>query len=603
MSRQSACLPSRAGISGRRRPAPPATASSKPSAPNVGNPTISNQGFDAGNPFPVNFRGDDGCGGVDNGTTAGPPACRDGPGGAGTLTIGPAVTVSSPVNSFVSFPGAGAPIDAFGGTGGAGYSSFTASGTWQSEAGAGGDGGAGGGVGGSIGIMIEDDTHKMSTGLFVGATGGNGGDGGEQGPGGIYAKLGATGGGGGRGGSINLSFDPRIDSSGAGAAFQADGGIGGGGGDANTNDRFDDTTGGAAGDGGAGGSVAVTLSKDAVFEVESNGMSRRRAVAPGGRPETPTRERSGRRPGRRRRGRRQRHHDGERLDRRRGARWSRRHDQRREPAGERRQRRGWRRIKGGLGSKGGDGGHGGVGGTASATVLGSVTVEDPMASARRKQQFQWPGNPGAVERRPRRHRQESTGYYGNGGNGGKAGNGGTAGLTLGKAGASQAYISTAGTTMHGALAQSVGGAGGDGGSAAFFASGGTAANGGDGGSANIDAPNAQVLLYGESSVGLIAQSIGGGGGVGGDSNDIAIGAKLTIGGNGGAGGNAANASASVGASTVIGSMTASKGDTLDLGTAGGGVLTQSIAGNGGVGGTQTATLASRAGTSWKVPKV
>ena len=200
---------------------------SKPSAPNVGNPTISNQAFDASNPFLVNFRGNDGCGGVDNGNDGGTPGLPGQPGGAGTLTIGPSVTVSSPVNSFVPFPGAGAPIDAFGGTGGGGYSSFTASGTFQSEAGAGGDGGAGGGVGGSIEIMIEDDTHKMSTGLFVGATGGNGGDGGEQGPGGIYAKLGANGGDGGRGGSINLSFDPRINSSGAGAAFQADGGIGG----------------------------------------------------------------------------------------------------------------------------------------------------------------------------------------------------------------------------------------------------------------------------------------------------------------------------------------------------------------------------------------
>ena len=90
--------------------------------------------------------------------------------------------------------------------------------------------------------------------------------------------------------------------------------------------------------------------------------------------------------------------------------------------------------------------------------------------------------------------------------------------------------------------QSVGGGGGNGGSAGFFGTGGAGAAGGDGGQVTVNAPKAStvatsVFVTGTNSIALLAQSVGGGGGVGGDATGLAIGGGVAIGGNGGLGGN------------------------------------------------------------------
>ncbi len=167
---------------------------------------------------------------------------------------------------------------------------------------------------------------------------------------------------------------------------------------------------------------------------------------------------------------------------------------------------------------------------------------------------------------------------GQGGGGGFAGAGGSVTLPLGDA-TRTATIRTSGNFAHGALVQSVGGGGGNGGQATLLAQGGAGAAGGNGGAVMVDAPHASVIATGESGIAVLAQSVGGGGGAGGDTNGVAIGASLAIGGNGGLGGNG---------STVRLNLTQGVfASTNALG--GAGILAQSIGGSGGSAGSATST--------------
>ena len=126
------------------------------------------------------------------------------------------------------------------------------------------------------------------------------------------------------------------------------------------------------------------------------------------------------------------------------------------------------------------------------------------------------------------------------GGGGFAGAGGSATLNLGSA-TTPGTLRTTGNFGHGAVVQSVGGGGGNGGSAGFFGTGGAGAAGGDGGQVTVNAPKAStvatsVFVTGTNSIALLAQSVGGGGGVGGDATGLAIVSGVAIGGNGGLGG-------------------------------------------------------------------
>jgi uncharacterized protein YhjY with autotransporter beta-barrel domain len=127
-----------------------------------------------------------------------------------------------------------------------------------------------------------------------------------------------------------------------------------------------------------------------------------------------------------------------------------------------------------------------------------------------------------------------------GGNGSSAAGGGTVAASL-----NSSSITTTGDGAFGLVMQSIGGGGGNGGNAsaaAPFASvtiGGTGAGGGAGGQVTVSLTNTAISTAGTKSPGLVAQSIGGGGGTGGNAASYSIGAgvsaSVAVGGNGGAG--------------------------------------------------------------------
>src|SRR5690606_11188179 len=137
-----------------------------------------------------------------------------------------------------------------------------------------------------------------------------------------------------------------------------------------------------------------------------------------------------------------------------------------------------------------------------------------------------------------------------GGSGSGGGNGGS--ICMGNAGACgnaspQAMtLTTRGDYSPGIVAQNIGGGGGSGGSVtnfglASFAAlqlGGSAGAGGHAGAegTSIEYTNLNILTGGSHSAGILAQSIGGGGGTGGDANnfDITVGlnAAVVLGGSG-----------------------------------------------------------------------
>jgi hypothetical protein len=179
-----------------------------------------------------------------------------------------------------------------------------------------------------------------------------------------------------------------------------------------------------------------------------------------------------------------------------------------------------------------------------------------------------------------------------GGTGGEGGNGNTASVSSREG----SVIETANAHSSGILVQSVGGGGGMGGaayskakSAAFGSSmsvGGTGGAGGDGGDVlllNGASTNAgRVTTAGSDSYGILAQSIGGGGGVGGASTAMAkvyggddvpsIGLVMSMGGTGGGGGKG----------QTVQAQNAGLIETSGAGSVG--MLGQSVGGGGGAGG-------------------
>ncbi len=182
--------------------------------------------------------------------------------------------------------------------------------------------------------------------------------------------------------------------------------------------------------------------------------------------------------------------------------------------------------------------------------------------------------------------------------GGKAGAGGSGQtVTVNNTG----DISTSASHSHGVLAQSVGGGGGHGGNSMHStvainslsvttSVGGEGGEGGAGGSVDVDSAG-RMATQGDFGYGILAQSVGGGGGVGGNSStflaDIGIMASwedllgpnatvsMSLGGRGGGGGG--------GGSVVV----TSSGPIDTQGGFAHGVLAQSIGGGGGVAGDTT----------------
>ncbi|MFZ5452319.1 MAG: hypothetical protein ACOZF2_10705, partial [Thermodesulfobacteriota bacterium] len=200
---------------------------------------------------------------------------------------------------------------------------------------------------------------------------------------------------------------------------------------------------------------------------------------------------------------------------------------------------------------------------------------------------------------------------GGGGNGGFSGalalsGSAAASVTLGGSGASggasgqvsvtnSSRISTAGFFSAGIFAQSIGGSGGNGGmsiaasgatdGAVGVSLGGSGAKGSDGNNVTV-VNTGSITTQGEFSTGILAQSIGGGGGNGGFSvsGDLSKTAAISVslGGNGGKGGDAGYVDLQ------------SSGDISTSGTGATGISVQSIGGGGGNGGFSVAGSISSA---------
>ncbi|MGE8686561.1 MAG: hypothetical protein ACN6PJ_05450 [Achromobacter sp.] len=217
--------------------------------------------------------------------------------------------------------------------------------------------------------------------------------------------------------------------------------------------------------------------------------------------------------------------------------------------------------------KGGTGGNGGVTQTVSVSNGGAISTSGTGAIGIFAQSITGSGGAGG-------NSQDAGGSHA-----GAAGNGGTAGeLSVGNTG----KIGTTGSYAPGILGQSVSGAGGIGGSASglFDAHGGKGGTTPDGGTINIT-NSGTITTRNANSQGIVAQSLGGGGGMGGDA-----GGMIDIdGGTGGVGGNGG----SVNITNLAGAISTS-------GQLSQGVVAQSIGGGGGMGGVATGAGAIGAST-------
>ena len=239
-----------------------------------------------------------------------------------------------------------------------------------------------------------------------------------------------------------------------------------------------------------------------------------------------------------------------------------------------------------------------IGRQATAIPSPSRTITRRSPPRRRCHQASWCSRSVAVaamaaapRRRARNSARRSAAAGGNGGNGGSA--------QLYANGALS--ISTGSDNSQGLMAQSIGGGGGAGGyavdaavgagePAVSLAVGGSAGNGGAGGpvvlsaglllntgaSANATSANNSVSTIGDNSPGLVAQSIGGGGGHGGIAISVGVSnvgsLSIGIGGSGGKGGNG-------------GTVTLSDNTGIStLGAYADAIQAQSIGGGGGNGG-------------------
>jgi len=160
-----------------------------------------------------------------------------------------------------------------------------------------------------------------------------------------------------------------------------------------------------------------------------------------------------------------------------------------------------------------------------------------------------------------------------GGSGSKAGNGGA--VTVENYGS----IVTMGASARGIVAQSIGGGGGDGGSSGGMVSvGGSGSAGGTGAAVGV-INGGNITTSGNDARGILAQSIGGGGGNGGSAGSVGVFAGVAVGGAAGGGntGGAVNV-------TLQGKGDGTPSRILTAGDRATGVFVQSVGGGGGTGG-------------------
>jgi hypothetical protein len=187
---------------------------------------------------------------------------------------------------------------------------------------------------------------------------------------------------------------------------------------------------------------------------------------------------------------------------------------------------------------------------------------------------------------------EGDGTGGSGGTGGAAGAGNIVNIAL-----NNANISTTGFAAAGVLAQSIGGAGGNGGGAGgmFFSGAGNGSTGGASGAVNITMGNASntwpsdlISTTGDDSMGVVAQSIGGG--AGGSVQASTVLGSVAIGGNGESGGVAGPVTLNNGALASINNPVEAGFIVATQGERSSGLVAQSIGGGGGTGGSASNTV-------------
>ncbi len=417
--------------------------------------------------------------------------------------------------------------------------------TAQSIGGGGGNGGggwgiglgghgAGGGHGGKVTVTNSGtvETHgTFASAILAQSIGGGGGNGGQGG----FLFIGGNGENANHGAAVRVENSGTITTTGArseGILAQSIGGGGGNGGD--TNSRFFGI-GGHGGKGGNGDSVIVTQSGSIATKGKDSNAITAQSIGGGG-------------------------------------------------------GNGGSTVSVGLYvnvSVGGSAGDGGKGGVVKVTANdGSITTEGANSFGIQAQSIGGGGGNGGFAFSAAAGDKGAV-SVGVGGTGGKGGNASNVSVTT------DADITTGGSSAHGILAESIGGGGGTGGAAVSLAvAGGPSAGIGVGGSgegggagANVSVLNTgSITTTGFHSYGILAQSVGGGGGDGGMGLAGSVGSKFTA--SAGFGGSAANGG-SAGNVTVD-----TRGSIETKGAESHAIMAQSVGGGGGTGGVSGTLAAS-----------
>ncbi|WP_048878014.1 autotransporter outer membrane beta-barrel domain-containing protein [Acidocella aminolytica] len=448
----------------------------------------------------------------------------DGGSGGGTYDVQVELSSGAAVNTAgIESPGIVAAAQ-----GGAGGDGATYEGTFGHDAGNGGAGGNAGDVIVNLAGSSVLTTGSLSSGIVAFSTGGNGGGGGNR-----DGNSGDAGGGGnaGAGGDVTVDIQSgtgitTTGSKSPGVVAESDGGAGGNGGTGSANMTGSPRPGG---NGGTSGLVTATLESGASISTAGNSSPGFTAVSlsgAGGNGNTSSNI---------------------------------------------------------ISSQGGPGGTGGQAGSQLNGVLTAVQASNGGSIT-----TQGADSPGLL----------AQAQSGGGGAGGTAGGifaeGGT-GATAGAVGLvtaqnlAGASIATSGSDSTALLAQSISGGGGDGGNLDFANSGigGSASFAANAGAAEVSS-NGIITTSGYDSFGILDQSIGGGGGIGGSADNIvAVGGA---GGGGGGGGNvtidaggSVNTTGDLGAGVVAQSIGGGGGKASDV-TSYSGIVSLTIGGSGGSGG-------------------
>ncbi|UOM33527.1 autotransporter outer membrane beta-barrel domain-containing protein [Acuticoccus sp. I52.16.1] len=240
---------------------------------------------------------------------------------------------------------------------------------------------------------------------------------------------------------------------------------------------------------------------------------------------------------------------------------------------------------------GGTGGTGSDGGDVDVTHGGTIATKGDYADGIVAQSLGGGGGTGgtAVSQTVNARVQV---HLGVGGTGGTGGVGNAVAVTLDASDGKTPSISTEGRHAYGVLMQSIGGGGGQGADGSTNSKGqisigggrgGSGGAAGDAGTVTLDASSGgTITTAGDDAFGILAQSIGGGGGVGASGTStpsvrkLSLSADIAVGGEGGASGE--GASVSIGGSTAV----TTSGDRAIA------ILAQSVGGGGGVGGSSAA---------------